>query len=519
MVISGTKVISINTENMTSHMGNMVFTTRESFKTQSILKYPLFILLSLHTEKKVYNEHIMSKPIQTKKLSLKQKVLKSPYLLTLLKASGVFIKNYESGEAISNIIWKNLGYTDRDMKQDAWLQVVHPDDLVNAQSFHERLIKGESDLWEGEYRIRARSGEYHTIRHRAIVLERSEDKTPRLYIGWDVDITDLILQLQSAKKQLEQSRQLLQRSEELRNAATILSTTLDPYEAAEQMIYQASRILTFDAAIVRVLEDDEVIVLAASGFQSGADPACIPNLLPHSFFKPEPTPKVFTPASGPYRHILGLPIIKRNKLIGCIEFYSKKEDYFTKDQIGNALLFAEQAGVAFANALRYRISEQEAATDWLTGLPTRRSFHARINRFLLENRPDETFALLLIDIDHFKHINDNYGHLFGDTVLVAVAGACKEAFRTQDISCRYGGEEILVVLPGANDKIAITVAERIRDHIQHLHFDENPEVSVTVSIGIHRTTFQTDIREAISCADEALYRAKESGRNRCILYG
>ncbi|WP_304222053.1 diguanylate cyclase [Gracilinema caldarium] len=460
----------------------------------------------------------MAKPLHIKKLSLKQKILKSPYLLTLLKGSGVFVKNYESGEAIPNTIWKNLGYSDRDMKHDSWLQVVHPEDLEKTKSFHERLVKGENDLWEGEYRIRARSGEYHTIRHRAIVLERSEQKTPRLYIGWDVDITDLVLQLETVKKQLDHYRQLLQRSEEIRNAATILSTTLDPYEAAEQMIYQASRILTFDAATVRVLEDDEVILLAASGFQSGVDPACIPNLLLQSFIKPDPTPKVFAPASGPYRHILGVPIIKRNKLIGCIEFYSKKENCFTKDQIGNALLFAEQAGVAFANALRHRISEQEAATDWLTGLPTRRSFHARINRFLLENRPDETFALLLIDIDHFKHINDNYGHLFGDTVLVAIAGACKEAFRTQDISCRYGGEEILVVLPGADEKIALAVAERIRDHIQHLHFDENPEVAVTVSIGIHCTTIQTDIREAISCADEALYRAKESGRNRCILY-
>jgi diguanylate cyclase (GGDEF)-like protein len=164
------------------------------------------------------------------------------------------------------------------------------------------------------------------------------------------------------------------------------------------------------------------------------------------------------------------------------------------------------------------VSEQEAATDWLTGLPTRRSFHARLNRILLEVKPDETLSVLMIDIDHFKHINDNYGHIFGDAVLVGVASACKEAFRTQDISCRYGGEEFLLLLHGADQKAATMVAERIRDHVQNLTFKEHPEVSVSVSIGIYTTTYQQDIQESIACADEALYRAKESGRNRCILY-
>ena len=466
----------------------------------------------------VYTRFIVSKPLHIKKLSLQQKIQKSPYLLTLLKGSGVFVKSYETGEAIANTIWKNMGYTDREMKYDNWLQFVHPDDMEKVSNFHKRLVSGENDIWEGEYRIKARSGEYRMMRHRALVLERSEQRVPRIYIGWDVDITDLISQLEAAKKEAEKYRTLLQRSEDIRNATSILNTTLDPYEAAEQMIYQALRILSFDAATVRVLEDDEVILLAASGFQAGLDSNHIPNLILHSSIQIDPTPQVFTPATGPYRSVLGVPIFKKNKLIGCMEFYSKAENCFTKEQVGAAMLFAEQAGVAFTNALRHKISEQEAATDWLTGLPTRRSFYARFNRLILESKPEEPGALLLIDIDHFKQINDNYGHLFGDTVLIAVASACKEAFRTQDISCRYGGEEILILLPGADEKIAYTVAERIREHIQRINFDEHPEVTVTVSIGIFCTTMQNNLKTSIACADEALYRAKESGRNRCIQY-
>jgi diguanylate cyclase (GGDEF)-like protein/PAS domain S-box-containing protein len=461
---------------------------------------------------------MMSKPLHIKKLPLKQKILKSSHLLTLLKGTGVFVKDYETGEAIPNTIWKNLGYTDREMKYDTWLQFIHPEDLERATAFHHRLISGESDHWEGEYRIKSRSGEYRTLRHRALVLERSEKQIPRLYVGWDVDITDLIMELEAYKKQAEQYRRLLQRSEEIRNATTILSTTLDPHEAAEQMIYQASRLLNFDAATVRIYEDDEAILLAASGFSSQVDPKHIPIPLGNFASKGPITPQVFTPVTGPYRSVLLVPIMRKNAIVGSIEFYAKAQNFFNQEQIGTAILFSEEAGVAFTNALRYKISEQEAATDWLTGLPTRRAFHARLNRMLLETKPDEILSVLMVDIDHFKTINDNYGHLFGDSVLVGVATACKEAFRSQDISCRYGGEEILILLHGADEKIALTVAERLREHVQNLTFKEHPEVSVTVSIGIYTSTYQQDIQESIACADEALYRAKESGRNRCILY-
>ena len=460
---------------------------------------------------------MLTKSLHFKKLSLQQKIQKSPYLLNLLKGTGVFIKDYVTGEAVPNTLWKNLGYSDKDMRYDAWLQFIHPDDLEKAQDFHKRLMSGESDLWEGEYRIKARSGELHTLRHRALVLERSENNIPRVYVGWDIDITDLVKELEQTKRELETYKYLLQRSEVIRNAASILSTTLDPYEAAERMIEQARRILQFDAAAVRVLEADEAILLAASGFPSGYEPASLPNLLLNLMKDMPTTPQIFTPETGPYCSILAVPIFRKAKLVGCIELYTKKEP-FSPESIANAILFSEQAGVAFTNALRYKVSEQEAATDWLTGLPTRRSFHARLNRMLIETNPNVIRSVLIIDIDHFKKINDNYGHLFGDVVMVGVASACKEVFRSQDISCRYGGEEFLLLLHGADQKAALLVAERIREHVQSLSFKEHPEVSATVSIGIYTSTYEQDIQYSIACADEALYRAKESGRNRCILY-
>jgi diguanylate cyclase (GGDEF)-like protein len=134
---------------------------------------------------------------------------------------------------------------------------------------------------------------------------------------------------------------------------------------------------------------------------------------------------------------------------------------------------------------------------------------------LVKNTNTETkIVLLMLDIDHFKSINDNYGHLFGDTVLVAVAGVCRNNLRIQDLCCRYGGEEFLILLPKVEPDSAIIIAERIREHINQLTFSGYPQVSVTVSIGICIGSSQEDIRDLIGQADAAMYCAKKSGNNK-----
>ena len=128
-------------------------------------------------------------------------------------------------------------------------------------------------------------------------------------------------------------------------------------------------------------------------------------------------------------------------------------------------------------------------------------------------------SVLLIDVDHFKHINDTFGHLTGDVVLKELAEILSEVLRTPDVVCRYGGEEFAAFLPETSMGGAFSTAERLRAAVEgHQFCSGNPTIDVTVSIGVTQTD-QRDKRyeKALNRADQALYKAKESGRNRVVV--
>lgn len=155
-----------------------------------------------------------------------------------------------------------------------------------------------------------------------------------------------------------------------------------------------------------------------------------------------------------------------------------------------------------------------ATTDGLTGLLNRRSIlefgHAEWARAQL----GAAFCVLLLDIDHFKSINDNHGHAAGDQVLKGVASTVLGAMRTTDRLGRYGGEEFLIITPDADIKQALGVAERVRRAIEAAQFEVLGEARVTVSIGVAINSDGDNLEALIQAADEALYTAKEQGRNR-----
>ncbi|MEZ4598760.1 MAG: diguanylate cyclase [Syntrophotaleaceae bacterium] len=155
-----------------------------------------------------------------------------------------------------------------------------------------------------------------------------------------------------------------------------------------------------------------------------------------------------------------------------------------------------------------------ALCDGLTGLYNRAYFDATLEKEIARSRRSKLpLSLLLVDLDHFKKINDNHGHLVGDRVLANVAAALRDQSRVADTVCRYGGEEFAIILPETPLAGAQLVAERIRRQISELKL----EVSVTTSIGIncaeHYEELVPDL--LIAGADSALYAAKRKGRNRC----
>lgn len=160
-----------------------------------------------------------------------------------------------------------------------------------------------------------------------------------------------------------------------------------------------------------------------------------------------------------------------------------------------------------------------ATTDVLTDLKNRRAIMDRLEEeFQRAVRLDEPLSLVLLDIDHFKPVNDQYGHLFGDVVLKSVAAMMKEALRSYDVIGRIGGEEFLIISPGSSSEESTTLAERLLKRIEHeIISDGHTEIVVTISAGVTMLTDQDNAPAMLlKRADAAMYRAKQEGRNRVV---
>ena len=158
-----------------------------------------------------------------------------------------------------------------------------------------------------------------------------------------------------------------------------------------------------------------------------------------------------------------------------------------------------------------------AATDPLTGLANRRLTLQLLDQLARDARLDLAPVVMLCDLDHFKHVNDGWGHAMGDQVLVAVASALRASTRDADTVARWGGEEFLIVLPVTRELEIIELAERLRARVEALQMADRHQcpVPVTLSIGIARLAAGESGSSWLKRADEALYRAKNDGRNCC----
>ena len=170
---------------------------------------------------------------------------------------------------------------------------------------------------------------------------------------------------------------------------------------------------------------------------------------------------------------------------------------------------------------RENLLKNQATRDPLTSLYNRRYFEDEVNKQILaakaKNMP---YSVLMFDADFFKRVNDTYGHKVGDKVLIELANVTERALRDKDIIARYGGEEFVVFLPNITAEQGYGVAERLRESIAAavVYSDENQPVKFTVSIGVSSSDISDNVDTLIKTADEALYKAKQNGRNRVELF-
>ena len=216
------------------------------------------------------------------------------------------------------------------------------------------------------------------------------------------------------------------------------------------------------------------------------------------------------------------PLVSGAEFLGSITTIFNDEEGAINDYERNALATtARMAATSIANANLHRRVAQLATTDGLTGLFNHRYFQDRLDEKMEEARRHPTrHTLIIADIDHFKKVNDTYGHPVGDVVLREIARLLKDSVRNVDIAARYGGEEFALLLVHTPHDGALKLAERIRKQASKLTFKaEGDSFKITVSMGI--ATFPDHARSKqafIERADQALYHAKETGRNRVVSY-
>lgn len=161
--------------------------------------------------------------------------------------------------------------------------------------------------------------------------------------------------------------------------------------------------------------------------------------------------------------------------------------------------------------------QTDASMDFLTKIANRRAFDEQYDRMIESvSQGSQPFSMAILDIDHFKHVNDAYGHVVGDKVLRGVAEAIREEIRTVDFLARYGGEEFVVLFPETPLEQGIGIAENVRRRVEKsvFHIDSRT-LKVTISLGVSQYYRETDTRgDVLKRADKALYLAKEGGRNR-----
>ena len=214
--------------------------------------------------------------------------------------------------------------------------------------------------------------------------------------------------------------------------------------------------------------------------------------------------------------------LAHGETVGSIHLFWERPNAFRLDQRSIVTRIAEHAALAISNRRLMAALQGMASTDPRTGLSNTRAFDQMLEDALRARRDDETIAVLMLDLDHFKEFNDRYGHPAGDEALRAFADILRSCLRDGDVAARYGGEEFAIFLPTVDQMTALTIAERIRSRTESTLIALAPGISdrITVSIGLASAPHQANDRiTLLRLADEALYQAKEGGRNQVVTAG
>jgi diguanylate cyclase (GGDEF)-like protein len=354
---------------------------------------------------------------------------------------------------------------------------------------------------------------------------RSRDEVGKLAAAFNAMADSLELHVSQLNESREELKRALTRfGETLRSTHdleqllnVIVETSLDHLGAARGLLM----LLTpdRDRLVVRVqrgIDYADFDLEAGQGLAGHVVATGAPLRIPNGHEELTPAPQ-----EPKFQTALMVPIFAEERCVGVLCLFDKEEGLnFTEVDMASLLSLADQAGVAIENVFLHDQARTHAIVDTVVGTWNRRYFEQRLQQELERHkRFAREFSLLLIDIDDFKHVNDNYGHQRGDAVLIELVGRVKQVIREIDVFARFGGEEFVLVLPETEIDGGIRTAEKIRDVIKERTFEGEPPVNITVSVGVASYPDHGSDRDALLAAsDKAMYQAKAEGKDRTVKY-
>lgn len=313
-----------------------------------------------------------------------------------------------------------------------------------------------------------------------------------------------------------------------------LSATIEMEKLLSRVVEEVSQALKLHRINVMLVSEDRTYLHIASGigvndaarearFKSGegiygwiamtGNAEVINDLQAHPRFKP------MEGLDDDAGSMVCAPFKGRGQVIGVINAYRLNGEVFDEASYELLVAAAGQIGMALENARLFEETKTLAITDGMTSLYNYRYFTERLNEEVERaKRYKRELSLIMLDIDFFKQYNDAHGHPEGDWLLRALSGILKGVMRNSDIIARYGGEEFVVILPETNKDMAVSAAEKLRKAVETKDFEggeTQPGGRVTISIGV--ASYSEELKtadELVKNADNALYRAKEEGKNR-----
>lgn len=444
--------------------------------------------------------------------SILQNLLGTPQVPSSLRDSGFYFVDREADVCLTSRLLGDLGRSSTDWAEGL-IDTVHPEDREAFGEQWRRVFEGADDNYHFECRVRDPRNGWRWVQSHGVVLRRTNGKAT-VFAGLDQDVTEPKTAEAIIRQQFVDLERVFSQSESLRLASRLAHVSLDLRTNLQVVLDHAHNLIAFDRAVVSQLVGDGLRELCSVG--EANEPGRTAEHPVWSVVETK-TPELRDGApEDPYRSWLGVPLVLGARTLGVVEFWHREPGAFAADQVWPAMGFADSLAETISRAQVYEGLRDDVQTDPLTGLLSRRHLEAAgPQRFDACVRDHQPVALLLLDIDRFKQINDAHGHLVGDAVLMSIAQLCRSVLRQGDLFFRYGGEEFVALLPNTESEVALRVAQRLGEITAAARF-RGIDDAVTTSIGVATVEpgQRVGFSEALDEADRQMYRAKTAGRNR-----